>query len=110
MRKLAEKSKNAADQIIGLSNTCLQISEKAYTMMNTISPEIEHTTVLVREIAASGMEQKNGVDQVNSAINDLSAIIQQNSQLSENMSSSAVDLEREANNLKSDIEFFQVVK
>ncbi len=109
VRKLAEKSKGAADEIISLSNTCLQISEKAYTMMNNLSPEIQHTTLLVKEIAASSSEQRNGVEQVNAAINDLSSIIQKNSLLAENMSSAAVDLEKEANNLKSDIEFFQVV-
>jgi methyl-accepting chemotaxis protein len=108
VRKLAEKSKGAADQIIGLSNTCLQISEKAYKMMHQLSPEIEHTTVLVKEIAASSMEQRNGVEQVNSAITDLSSIIQKNSSLAENMSAAAIDLEREANYLKSDIEFFKV--
>lgn len=110
VRKLAEKSKGAADEIIGLSNTCLQISENAYGMMNKLRPEIEHTTVLVKEITASSMEQRNGVEQVNSAINDLSAIIQKNSILAENMSNAAVDLEKEANSLKSDIEFFQVVE
>jgi methyl-accepting chemotaxis protein len=109
VRKLAEKSKGAADQIIGLSNTCLQISEKAYSMMHRLSPEIQHTSTLVKEIAASSLEQRNGVEQVNSAINDLSSIIQKNSILAENMSTAAVDLEKEANYLKSDIEFFKVV-
>jgi methyl-accepting chemotaxis protein len=110
VRKLAEKSKSAADEIIGLSNTCLQISEKAYNMMNNLTPEIQHTTSLVKEIAASSAEQRNGVEQVNAAINDLSSIIQKNSLLAENMSGAAVDLEKEANYLKSDIEFFQVIK
>lgn len=108
VRKLAEKSRDAADQIIGLSNTCLQISEKAYTMMNTLSPQIANSSAMIKEIAISSLEQRNGVEQVNNAIGDLTSIIQQNSILSENMSSAAVDLEKEANNLKTDIQFFRV--
>lgn len=108
VRKLAEKSKGAADQIINLSSTCFDISQKAHSMMQDLSPEIEKTTLMIREIALSSIEQRTGVEQVNSAIGDLTTIIQQNSQLSENMSNSAIDLEKEANKLISDIEFFQV--
>lgn len=108
VRKLAENSRDAADQIIGLSNTCLQISENAHSMMSRLTPEIESTTSLVKEISASSLEQKSGVSQVNMAINQLTEVIQQNSAMSDKMASAAVDVEKEANNLKEDIRFFQV--
>lgn len=110
VRKLAEKSRDAADQINSLSNTCLTISEKAHSMMTNLAPEIQNTTTLIKEIAASSYEQKNGVIQINTAINELTGIIQQNSNLSENMASAAVNVEKEANILKDDIEFFKIVE
>ena len=108
VRKLAEKSRDAADQIIGLSNTCLSISENAHLMMLNLAPEIEKTTVLIKEISTSSYEQKNGVTQINQAISELSGIIQQNSILSDSMASAAHNVEKEANVLKTDIQFFKV--
>ena len=108
VRKLAEKSRIAADQIIGLSNTNLQISEKAHNTMNNLTPEIETATTLIKEIAASSFEQKSGVEQINNAISQLTEIIHQNSIMSENMSNAAIDMEKEANKLRKDVQFFQV--
>ncbi len=109
VRKLAEKSRVAADEIINLSNTTFQISQRAQTMMKEIAPEIENSTLLIKEIAASSFDQKNGVDQVNVAIIELSRIIQQNNVLADKMAESSIEVEARANSLKEDIQFFHVV-
>lgn len=108
VRKLAEKSRNAADQIINLASTCLNISEKAHSMMLHLTPEIKNTTSMIKEISASSIEQKNGVAQINNAINELTTIIQQNSILADNMTNTAVEVENESKILKEDIQFFQI--
>ena len=109
VRKLAEKSKVAADEIVNLSNTTFQISQKAHLMMNDLAPEIENSTTLIKEIAASSFDQKSGVDQVNVAIIELSRIIQQNNVLADKMAEAAAEVEERAGNLKFDIQFFHIV-
>ena len=109
VRKLAENSRDAADEIIDLSNTTFEISQRAHSLMKELSPQIENTTLLIKEIAASSFDQKTGVDQVNTAVIDLSRTTQQNNVLSETMASAAENVELQANNLKKDIQFFNIV-
>ncbi|MFN8256072.1 MAG: methyl-accepting chemotaxis protein [Bacteroidales bacterium] len=110
VRKLAEKSALASDEINKLSASTFEIAKKARNMTNDLAPEIENTTILIKEIAASSFDQKSGVDQVNTAIIELSRIIQQNNALSDTMSEAATNVEERANNLKENILFFKIVE
>src|SRR6056297_2657189 len=71
VRKLAERSKSAADEIVGLSKTSREMTEEASKKLNDLMPEIENTSKLVQEIAASSREQNSGADQVNAAAQQL---------------------------------------
>ena len=110
VRKLAENSKVAADEIIGLVQTGLKLTEDTgIVMMNTI-PKIENTSKLIQEIAAASLEQNNGAAQVNSAIQQLNSITQQNAASSEELASNAENLYDQANQLKEVISFFDIGK
>ncbi|MEA3318155.1 MAG: methyl-accepting chemotaxis protein, partial [Bacteroidota bacterium] len=50
VRKLAEKSKAAADEIVSLSKNSLKVTENSGQLMENIMPEIEKTAKLVQEI------------------------------------------------------------
>lgn len=91
VRKLAERSKVAADEIILLTNSNLMLTENTNLMMNNILPEIKKTSNLVKEITASSIEQNNGADQINNAIQQLNEVTQQNAASSEEL---AVNAER----------------
>jgi methyl-accepting chemotaxis protein len=108
VRKLAENSKIAADEINKLANSCLTITERAHVMMGQLLPEIEKTSNLIKEISASSMEQKSGSDQINKAISQLSDIIQQYSHTAENLASYANTLENESIGLKDTIQYFKI--
>ncbi len=108
VRKLAERSKIASDEINALSNSGVQVSEKAGKQLASLVPEIEKTAVLVSEIATASIEQNTGAKQVNNAINGLNQITQQNAASSEEMASGSEELAGQAEQLKQLISFFKV--
>jgi methyl-accepting chemotaxis protein len=108
VRKLAERSRAAADEINGLSKNSVSISEGATLLLQGILPEIEKTTRLVREISSSANEQGIGAQQVNHAMQQLSNVAQQNAAASEEMSASAGQMTGQAENLKELIAYFQM--
>jgi len=108
VRRLAERSKIAADEINNLSNSCVLITENANATMKKLIPEIEHTTTLIKEIASSSLEQRTGSSQINMAINQLNEIIQDNSSTADKLAENAKNLEGEANELRNNIQFFKI--
>jgi methyl-accepting chemotaxis protein len=108
VRKLAERSKIAADEIDVLSNSSVKATEEAGQLMLTIIPDIEKTSKLVQEISASSLEQNSGANQVNNAIQQLSNVIQQNAASSEELATSAEELSAQSVQLKEIVSFFKI--
>lgn len=108
VRKLAERSKVAADQIVSLSDQSVSVTDNAVKLLNEIKPSIEKTARLVQEIAAASEEQKNGSMQVNSAVQQLNTVTQQNASSSEEMASGAQQLADQAERLRDIVSFFKV--
>jgi methyl-accepting chemotaxis protein len=108
VRKLAERSKLAADEIESLSKNSLKITETTRELLTALVPEIQKTSQLVQEITAASIEQNSGADQINSAIQQLNVVTQQNAASSEEMASSAEELSSQAENLKMAVSFFKL--
>jgi methyl-accepting chemotaxis protein len=107
VRKLAERSKLAADEIENLSKNSLKITEKTRESLDALVPEIQKTSQLVQEITAASIEQNSGADQINSAIQQLNIVTQQNAASSEEMATSAEELSSQAESLKEAVSFFR---
>lgn len=108
VRKLAERSQNAAAEISELSSSSVDVAEKAGTMLGEMLPDIQKTAELVQEIAAASKEQDTGADQINKAIQQLDQVIQQNASASEEMASTSEELSSQAEQLQDSISFFKV--
>jgi methyl-accepting chemotaxis protein len=108
VRKLAERSQIAAEEIDILSENGVRVSEEASKQLAEIVPEIEKTARLVQEIAAASMEQNSGADQINSAIQQLNQVIQQNAAASEEMASSSEELSGQAEQMKDVVSYFMI--
>lgn len=80
VRKLAERSKGAADEIVTLSRATAETSRSAGSQLEALVPDIQKTTDLVREIAAAVGEQRIGAEQINQAIGELDSVIQTNAE------------------------------
>lgn len=108
VRKLAEKSKISADEIVNLAKNTVSITENAGKLMISIIPEIEKTAGLTHEISAASMEQANGANQVNMAIQQLNAVAQQNAGASVKMANNSEELVKQAKELKDVLMFFKL--
>jgi methyl-accepting chemotaxis protein len=108
VRKLAERSKVAAEDIVGLAEEGLRLSEGAGVRMMETLPSIEKTTKLVKEISAASVEQNNGANQINSAVQQLNTVTQQNASASEELASGAEEMVSQAEILKEQVEFFKL--
>jgi len=106
VRKLAERSQEAAGEISHLSTTSVAIAEQAGEMLNKMLPDIQKTAELVQEISASSREQDTGAEQINKAIQQLDQVIQQNAGAAEEMASTTEELTSQAEQLKASIAFF----
>ncbi len=108
VRKLAERSKIAADDIDRLTKSGVEVSEKAGKQLSDIVPEIERTSRLVQEIAAANMEMYTGSTYVTNAMEQLNKVTLQNAASSEQMASSAAELANQAKLLKESVSYFKV--
>jgi len=108
VRKLAERSKQAAAEIQEFSKKGIAISQKAEQKLSQILPQVEETTRLMKEIAASSLEQNTGAQQINSAIQQLNKVTQQNSASAEQMATGAENLSQSAGSLVSLFNYFRL--
>lgn len=108
VRKLAERSQGAASEISVLSNSSVEIAEKAGFMLDKIVPDIQRNAELVQEINAASSEQETGVEQINTALQQLDKVIQQNAASSEELASTAEELASQAQLLQDAVSFFHV--
>ena len=108
VRKLAENSKVAADEIVSLTAQNLKSTEEAGKEMENTLPNMEKSTKLVQEISASSAEQSNGANQVNNAIQQLNDVTQQNATAAEEMATNSEEMASQADELKNMISFFNV--
>ncbi|WP_062014515.1 methyl-accepting chemotaxis protein [Aureimonas sp. AU4] len=108
VRKLAERSQEAAQEIGRLSSQTLLTSEEAGQMLDALVPDISRTAELVSEISAACREQAVGVDQINQAIQQLDQVTQSNSGAANEMAATAAQLSAEAMRLERSAGFFKL--
>ena len=108
VRKLAERSKNAADEIILLADNTLKTVEDSGKIVKNILPEIDKTVNLVKEIATASLEQNEGAAQVNNAIQQLNHVAQQNAASSEELASNAILLNEQSDILNDAISYINL--
>jgi methyl-accepting chemotaxis protein len=106
VRKLAERSGQAAGEIQELSTDSVAIAEEAGQLLDRIVPDIQKTAELVQEIAAASGEQNSGAEQINRAISQLDNVVQQNASASEEMASTSEELSSQAEALQQTMSWF----
>lgn len=108
IRKLAENSKNAANEIVMLAKSSVDITEKSTHQLHEIMPQVEKSSQIVQEIYMASAEQSAGATQINNAIQQLNQVTQHNANASNEMSTSAMDLNHRAERIKDIISFFKL--
>jgi len=107
VRKLAERSQEAAKEIGELAATSVSTAERAGKLLDEIVPSIQKTSELVQEIAAASNEQSESVVQIGGAMGQLSKATQQNASASEELAATSEELSGQAEQLQMSIAFFK---
>ncbi len=108
VRKLAEKSKKAADEISIISKESIAVNNESKNLMVQLFPQIEQSMMFIREIAETSSEQSLGVEQINIAIQRLSQIVQQNAAFAQQVFSNSEEFEKKAKDLRGAVDFFKL--
>ncbi len=108
VRKLAERSKIAADEIVTLTSHSVTVTENSAHLLETLVADILKTVNLVQEITTASVEQSSGASQINNAIQELNGTTQQNVSISDKISNGSEVLYNQADQLKDIIGYFKI--
>ncbi|QKE62090.1 MCP four helix bundle domain-containing protein [Aquipseudomonas campi] len=108
VRKLAERSQVAAQEIGAVAGDSVTLAERAGQLLDQMVPSIRKTADLVQEISSASREQNTGLEQINLAVTQLAQTTQVNASASEELSSTSEEMSGQAVQLQEMIQFFQL--
>jgi len=108
VRKLAERSQEAAKEISGFATSSVDIAERSGSSLSELVPSIRKTVELVQEVAAASDEQSAGVSQINRAMGQVDQVTQQNASAAEELSVTAQQMAGQASSLQELMAFFHL--
>ena len=108
VRKLAGNSEVAANEISDLARSSVSVSEKAGSLLKEMVPTISKPADLVQEITAASEEQSTGINEINGAMTQLDTVTQNNAALSEELASTAEEMNSQALSLEDMMTFFTI--
>jgi len=106
VRKLAERSQIAAQEIGELAKDSVKRADFAGKALQEMVPSINKTADLVQEIAAASSEQASGVHQINEAIAQVNQTMQHNAAASEELSATSEEMNTQALQLQESVNYF----
>ncbi len=106
VRKLAERSQDAAKEIGELAGNSVNTAERAGRLLGEIVPSIQKTSELVQEITAASAEQSESITQIGTVMGHLSQATQQNASASEELAATSEELSSQASQLQQSVAFF----
>jgi methyl-accepting chemotaxis protein len=108
VRKLAERSRIAAQEIDELTAGNVRLAERAGDLLVDMVPAITKTSDLVQEISASSLEQSSGLSEVNAAMMQINRATQQNAAAAEELAATAEQTNDQSVHLQQLMSFFKV--
>jgi methyl-accepting chemotaxis protein len=108
VRKLAERSQIAAQEIGTVAISSVELAERAGKLLDAMVPNIRKTSDLVQEISAAGAEQSSGVGQINSAMSHFTQTTHLNASSAEELAATAEEMSVNAEQLQQLMVFFKV--
>jgi methyl-accepting chemotaxis protein len=108
VRKLAERSQTAAQQIGDLAKKSVAVAENAGGLLERTVPMIRATSELISEIAAASQEQMAAIREINVGVSQLEEVVQQNAAASHELAATSTDLASQSSSLQQRVDFFHL--
>ena len=110
IRNLSDMTRTAAHEINKLTHSSLSVAKNAGEMLARLVPDIHKTATLVQEISAASTEQRLGTEQINTAIQLLDQVTQQNVMIDQDVAVAAQELAAQSEQLRNTMKFFRIVE
>ena len=107
VRKLAERSKQAAREVSELASSTSDVAEQAGQLLEKIVPQVAQTAELVCEISNASEEQQSGVEQINVAVGQIEAATQRSAAVSEQLALAASNINTQMEKVQIQVSFFK---
>lgn len=108
IRKLAEKCKNSATDIIESAQNTVQTTETAFAKLAEILPEVDKSAEMINQIAEAGNNQAMSITLIDENVKQLNNSIQANAAASEELAVSAQELDDQAKRFRESTEEFKL--
>lgn len=108
VRKLAERSGEAAGEISELSSATMQMAENAGSLIQELLPRISTTSELMQEVSSVSNEQAGWLQEVLVNIREMETVIQTNASASEELAATASGLSAQSAKMEQTMAFFKV--
>jgi len=108
VRKLAELSRTAADEIVALALDSYSLTESAGNQIDELLHKIGQVSQVVQEISVSSDEQSKGAREINNAIHELDKVTQDHASSSEMFANSSQELASQSQQLTQRIAYFKL--
>ena len=108
VRKLAERSQQAAGEIGKVARESVEVAENAGRIIESAVPGAQQTATLLQEIKVACNEQASGADQISLAVAQLDEVTQQNASTSEEAAAASEQLAAQAQLMQEIVNRFQI--
>lgn len=108
VRKLAERSRSAAQEIRSVAANSIEVAEHAGALLSEILPAVRSTASLIEEITSASQQQKQNIFEINHAMSELGRMTERNAASSEELASISEEMASQAHSLQQLISFFKV--
>jgi methyl-accepting chemotaxis protein len=108
IRALAENTKNASEQIDGLTKSGIELAEKSGKLLANAVEQMKRTSDLIKQVTEASIEQNSGIGQINTTVEQLHNIAQENASTSEETAASSEELTAQANELFDILSGFRI--
>ena len=108
VRKLAERSKQAAAEITELASKSVIAIENTGSGIEELVPEINRTVELVQEIFAQSRDQNSGINTLSEIIRSLNTMADENKATSDQIDDQSQAFTKMAEELNDIIEYFKI--
>lgn len=108
VRKLAENSRTAADEIVRLVSSGMKKAEDASGYMAASEEVVNEANALVRKMEKANTSQRTGIEQINSTMGQINIVTQNVAAESEMLTQRAGELAANAERLNGMVKYFHI--
>jgi methyl-accepting chemotaxis protein len=109
VRRLAERSAAAANEIRAISSQGNEASIAAMQQLERLVPDVRRVGESLQSIAEASKEQITGAEQIAAGTSQVDRVVQQNAAAAEQLAATAEQLSAQATQLNESVDFFRTI-